>query len=95
MAYSSNSTDLLFDRTGATGPHDVLKRVYGYSEFRGKQADVVRQVVSGGDAVVLFPTGAGKSLCYQIPSLCRPGVGIVVSPLKESGAGEYAGKSYS
>ena len=81
MAYSSNSTDLLFDRTGATGPHDVLKRVYGYSEFRGKQADVVRQVVSGGDAVVLFPTGAGKSLCYQIPSLCRPGVGIVVSPL--------------
>ena len=74
-------TDPLFDRSSARNPLEVLKRVYGYSGFRGKQADVIGQVVSGGDAVVLFPTGAGKSLCFQIPALCRPGVGIVVSPL--------------
>ena len=49
--------------------------------FRGEQGDVVEHVVAGGDAVVLFPTGAGKSVCYQLPALCRPGVGIVVSPL--------------
>lgn len=62
-------------------PLDILKQVYGYSSFRGKQQQVVEHVVSGGDAVVLFPTGAGKSLCFQIPALCRDGVGIVVSPL--------------
>ncbi|WP_245292520.1 DNA helicase RecQ [Rhizobium sp. 9140] len=60
---------------------DVLKSVYGYSVFRGQQGDVVEHVVSGGDAVVLFPTGAGKSLCFQVPALCRSGLGIVVSPL--------------
>ncbi|MFD1329606.1 DNA helicase RecQ [Mycoplana ramosa] len=73
------STDRLFD-AGRT-PLDVLKRVYGYDAFRGKQQEVVEHVTAGGDAVVLFPTGAGKSLCFQIPSLCRDGVGIVVSPL--------------
>ncbi|MBY5337501.1 DNA helicase RecQ [Rhizobium leguminosarum] len=62
-------------------PLDILTQVYGYSSFRGKQQQVVEHVVSGGDAVVLFPTGAGKSLCFQIPALCRDGVGIVVSPL--------------
>ena len=62
-------------------PLTILKRVYGYDAFRGKQAAVVERVVAGGDAVVLFPTGAGKSLCYQVPALCREGVGIVVSPL--------------
>jgi ATP-dependent DNA helicase RecQ len=66
---------------GAENPLDVLRRVYGYSAFRGKQAAVVERVIAGGDAVVLFPTGAGKSLCFQIPALCRQGVGIVVSPL--------------
>lgn len=74
-------TDLLFDNAGAKNPLSVLKSVYGYSAFRGKQAAVVERVVAGGDAVVLFPTGAGKSLCFQIPALCRDGVGIVVSPL--------------
>ncbi len=49
--------------------------------FRGKQETVINHVTEGGDALVLFPTGAGKSLCFQIPALCRPGVGIVVSPL--------------
>ncbi|WP_245480281.1 DNA helicase RecQ [Neorhizobium sp. NCHU2750] len=62
-------------------PLEVLRNVYGYPSFRGQQAGVVDHVVSGGDAVVLFPTGAGKSLCFQIPALCRQGVGIVVSPL--------------
>ncbi|WP_319520309.1 DNA helicase RecQ [uncultured Martelella sp.] len=65
----------------AADPLTVLREIYGYSEFRGKQGAVVEQVVSGGDAVVLFPTGAGKSLCYQLPALCRSGVGVVISPL--------------
>ncbi|TCQ10194.1 ATP-dependent DNA helicase RecQ [Rhizobium sp. PP-F2F-G36] len=69
-----------FQATGKA-PLDVLKAVYGYSVFRGQQGDVVEHVVSGGDAVVLFPTGAGKSLCFQVPALCRSGLGIVVSPL--------------
>ncbi|MCM2474329.1 DNA helicase RecQ [Rhizobium sp. CG5] len=70
-----------FDRDGTKDPLAILKQVYGYPAFRGKQAAVINRVVSGGDAVVLFPTGAGKSLCFQIPALCRDGVGIVVSPL--------------
>ncbi len=62
-------------------PADILRTVFGHTAFRGEQEDVVRHVAGGGDAVVLFPTGAGKSICYQVPALCRPGVGIVVSPL--------------
>lgn len=62
-------------------PIDVLQRVFGYSAFRGQQAEIVEQVVSGGDALVLMPTGGGKSLTYQIPALVRPGTGLVVSPL--------------
>ncbi|MDK1490150.1 DNA helicase RecQ [Sinorhizobium sp. 7-81] len=81
MSERTHSTVPLFEREGAANPLDVLKRVYGYSAFRGKQQDVVEHVAAGGDAVVLFPTGAGKSLCFQIPALCRRGVGIVVSPL--------------
>ena len=69
------------DHHGPQDPLDVLRRIYGYASFRGKQAAVIERVVAGGDAVVLFPTGAGKSLCFQIPALCRGGVGIVVSPL--------------
>jgi ATP-dependent DNA helicase RecQ len=74
-------TDALFSAEAQETPLSVLKRVYGYPAFRGRQAEVVSHVVSGGDAVVLFPTGAGKSLCFQVPALCRPGVGVVVSPL--------------
>jgi len=62
-------------------PQAVLREVFGHADFRGQQRDVVTHVVGGGDAVVLFPTGAGKSVCYQVPALCRPGVAIVVSPL--------------
>ncbi|WP_309571174.1 DNA helicase RecQ [Deinococcus sp.] len=59
----------------------LLKQVWGYDAFRGVQADIVRTVVEGGNALVLMPTGGGKSLCYQLPSLLRPGVGVIVSPL--------------
>ncbi|MEU1177308.1 DNA helicase RecQ [Streptomyces sp. NPDC005820] len=59
----------------------TLHRVFGYETFRGEQEEVIEHVVAGGDAVVLMPTGGGKSLCYQIPALVRPGTGVVVSPL--------------
>ena len=61
--------------------HEILQRVFGYPSFRGHQEDVVEHVANGGDALVLMPTGGGKSLCFQIPALLRPGVGVVVSPL--------------
>ncbi|MBU6531961.1 DNA helicase RecQ [Streptomyces sp. NPDC057245] len=72
--------------TAQTGGGDsealaTLNRVFGYEAFRGEQEAVVEHVIAGGDAVVLMPTGGGKSLCYQIPALVRPGTGIVVSPL--------------
>jgi ATP-dependent DNA helicase RecQ len=60
---------------------DTLRRVFGYDAFRGNQEDIIDHVIAGGDALVLMPTGGGKSLCYQIPALVRPGVGVVVSPL--------------
>ncbi|MFF3333328.1 DNA helicase RecQ [Streptomyces sp. NPDC002888] len=59
----------------------TLHRVFGYEAFRGEQEPIIEHVVAGGDAVVLMPTGGGKSLCYQIPALVRPGTGVVVSPL--------------
>lgn len=59
----------------------VLRRVFGYDGFRGEQRAIVDQVIGGGDALVLMPTGGGKSLCYQVPALVRSGVGVVVSPL--------------
>jgi len=61
--------------------HDILARVFGYNAFRGDQQAIIEQVAAGGDALVLMPTGGGKSLCYQIPALMRPGTAIVVSPL--------------
>ena len=62
-------------------PLEVLKRVYGYEAFRGLQADVVDDAMAGRDVLAVLPTGGGKSLCYQIPAMLRPGVGLVISPL--------------
>jgi ATP-dependent DNA helicase RecQ len=59
----------------------VLHRVFGYDSFRGAQQDVIEHLIGGGDALVLMPTGGGKSLCYQIPALVRAGTGVVISPL--------------
>ncbi|WP_061296140.1 DNA helicase RecQ [Herbidospora cretacea] len=69
------------EETRFTDPHDVLNRVFGYATFRDGQQEIIDHVVGGGDALVLMPTGGGKSLCYQIPALVRPGVGVVISPL--------------
>ncbi|CAL95934.1 ATP-dependent DNA helicase [Azoarcus olearius] len=64
-----------------TSPHHVLEHVFGYTAFRGEQQAIVEHVAAGGDALVLMPTGGGKSLCYQVPALLREGTAIVVSPL--------------
>ena len=69
-------------RTGAApGALEVLRQTFGHAEFRGSQEQIVAHLAAGGDALVLMPTGGGKSLCYQVPSLLRPGTGVVVSPL--------------
>ena len=62
-------------------PLEILQRVFGYGGFRGQQARIIDHVIQGGDALVLMPTGGGKSLCYQVPALVREGVAVVVSPL--------------
>ncbi len=69
-----------FDPSGAD-PDTILHRIFGYSGFRGRQAEIVQHVLGGGSGLVLMPTGGGKSLCFQVPALCRAGLGVVVSPL--------------
>ncbi|WP_345801162.1 DNA helicase RecQ [Microbacterium sp. AZCO] len=68
------------DFTGSD-PRAILREVFGYDDFRGDQGAIVEHVVAGGDAVVLMPTGGGKSITYQVPALARPGTGLVISPL--------------
>ena len=67
--------------TGAQPALDILRETFGYPAFRGAQAAIIDHVANGGDALALMPTGGGKSLCYQIPALLRPGCALVVSPL--------------
>jgi len=62
-------------------PQQLLHSLFGYEDFRGQQLDVIQHVIDGGDALVLMPTGGGKSICYQIPAMLRDGVGVVISPL--------------
>ncbi|WP_439532200.1 DNA helicase RecQ [Polymorphobacter sp.] len=62
-------------------PHDVLHRVFGFTAFRGQQQPIIERVCGGGDVLAIMPTGAGKSLCYQVPALVRPGCALVISPL--------------
>jgi len=73
--------DLRAAGQGGQTPHKVLREVFGFDAFRGQQLAIIEHVTAGRDAVVLMPTGGGKSLCYQMPALLRPGVGVVVSPL--------------
>ncbi len=67
--------------TDLTAARETLQRVFGHSEFRGFQSDVIAEVLEGRDVMAVLPTGGGKSFCYQIPAILRPGVGLVVSPL--------------
>src|SRR5690625_7088604 len=62
-------------------PLDVLQSVFGYEHFRSPQDQVIDTLLAGGDALVLMPTGGGKSLCYQVPAIAMPGMAVVVSPL--------------
>lgn len=71
----------MFDPNPQTRSLHLLQTIFGYASFRGQQEEIITHVVAGGDALVLMPTGGGKSLCYQIPALVRAGVGVVVSPL--------------
>ncbi len=68
-------------QVSAKNPLSILKQTYGYDQFRGQQEEIINHLIEGGSSFVLMPTGSGKSLCYQIPSLCREGVGVIVSPL--------------
>jgi superfamily II DNA helicase RecQ len=68
-------------QTSTPSPLALLRRVFGHEDFHGAQREIIEHLVAGGDALVLMPTGGGKSLCYQLPALLRPGTAIVVSPL--------------
>lgn len=80
-AEGGREPDEAVEAEGIASAGEVLRRVFGFDRFLGHQEAVIREVLAGRDALVLMPTGGGKSLCYQIPALVRPGLGVVVSPL--------------
>lgn len=77
----SNSVSVSMSANIVRQPQEVLETLFGYQQFRSQQAAIIDAVIAGRDALVIMPTGGGKSLCYQVPSLCLDGLGIVVSPL--------------
>src|SRR5690606_30962455 len=83
--WQGSSFPAFFERIRLSTAQSVLQEAFGYDQFRGPQAAIVSHVIAGGDALVLMPTGGGKSLCYQVPAIVRQqqghGVTIVVSPL--------------
>src|SRR5512146_3167909 len=83
------------DPTPLDAARAILRRTFGHAEFRGLQAEVIGEVLAGRSALAVLPTGGGKSLCYQIPSLARAGVGLVVSPLIALMADQVAGLQHS
>ena len=72
---------MIRSKSNLDDPLSILKIVFGYDTFRGRQREIIEHVIASNNAFVLMPTGGGKSLCYQIPALMRPGMGLVVSPL--------------
>src|ERR1700760_56464 len=75
------SKRMIHSRSNQADPLAILKTVFGYDTFRGRQQEIIAHAIAGNHAFVLMPTGGGKSLCYQIPALARPGIGLVISPL--------------
>src|ERR1700751_4627361 len=71
----------MFGETRLSDPAQVLRQVFGFPGFRGQQEAAVQHMVAGGDALVLMPTGGGKSICYQVPALVRAGTAVIISPL--------------
>ena len=72
-------------------PHSILKKVFGYDSFRPGQEEIVSRLLARQDVLAVMPTGAGKSICYQVPALLLPGITIVVSPLVSAGTGRCGG----
>src|SRR5215469_4667946 len=78
---STSTTELQDDPAGLDEAQELLQRVFGFASFRPGQADIIETILAGRDVLAVMPTGSGKSLCYQLRALLRPGLTIVVSPL--------------
>ena len=90
-----SSFPIAVPQDGLDTARDVLRRTFGHADFRGLQAEVIGEILAGRSALAVLPTGGGKSLCYQIPALVRPGLGLVVSPLIALMADQVSGLQQS